>query len=43
MSDQKNRIIEPLLIEDNTRFSQLPYKYLELQKAYEIHEAAFWS
>ncbi len=34
---------EPLLNEDNSRFSQLPYKYPEIQKAYEDHESAFWT
>jgi ribonucleotide reductase beta subunit family protein with ferritin-like domain len=38
-----NRLSEPLLIEDNSRFSQLPYRFPELQKAYEAHEAAFWT
>lgn len=38
-----SRLNEPLLNEDNTRFSQLPYRYPVLQKAYEEHEAAFWS
>lgn len=34
---------EPLLMRDNTRFVQLPFKYPELQKAYEIHESSFWT
>jgi ribonucleotide reductase beta subunit family protein with ferritin-like domain len=37
------RLEEPLLTEDNTRFTQLPIKYPELQKAYETHESMFWS
>lgn len=37
------RLIEPLLIEDNTRFTQLPIKYPLLQEAYETHESMFWS
>lgn len=38
-----NRLIEPLLIEDNTRFTQFPIRFPSLQDAYEKHEAAFWS
>ena len=38
-----NRIVEPLLTEDNTRFTQLPIKYPLLQQAYENHESMFWS
>ena len=37
------RYEEPLLQEDNSRFVQLPYKYPELQKMYELHESMFWS
>lgn len=37
------RLIEPLLIEDNTRFTQLPIKFPLLQEAYETHESMFWS
>lgn len=37
------RFIEPLLIEDNTRFTQLPIKFPKLQEAYDIHESMFWS
>jgi len=37
------RFTEPLLIEDNTRFTQLPIKFPLLQEAYEIHESMFWS
>jgi len=37
------RIEEPLLKEDNTRFTQLPIKFPALQKAYENHESMFWS
>ena len=38
-----NRLPEPLLIEDNTRFTQLPIKFPKLQQAYELHESMFWS
>lgn len=34
---------EPLLTSDNSRFTQLPSKFPLLQKAYENHEAMFWS
>jgi ribonucleotide reductase beta subunit family protein with ferritin-like domain len=34
---------EPILLEDNTRFTQLPLKYPQLQEAFEIHESMFWS
>jgi len=37
------RLDEPLLNEDNTRFTQLPIKYPELQQAYEAHESMFWT
>lgn len=37
------RIEEPLLKEDNSRFTQLPIKFPALQKAYENHESMFWS
>jgi ribonucleoside-diphosphate reductase beta chain len=37
------RFTEPLLIEDNTRFTQLPIKFPLLQEAYETHESMFWS
>jgi ribonucleoside-diphosphate reductase beta chain len=37
------RFLEPLLSEDTNRYTQLPYKYPELQKAYEIAEATFWT
>ena len=37
------RLEEPLLIEDNTRFIQLPIKYQKLQDAYDTHESMFWS
>ena len=37
------RLEEPLLTEDNTRFTQLPIKYPELQQAYEAHESMFWT
>lgn len=38
-----NRFEEPILTEDNTRFTQLPLKYPELQKAYLDHESKFWT
>jgi ribonucleoside-diphosphate reductase subunit M2 len=37
------RLDEPLLVEDNTRFIQLPIKYQKLQDAYDTHESMFWS
>lgn len=37
------RLLEPLLVEDNTRFTQLPIKFPLLQEAYDKHESAFWS
>lgn len=40
---QTERYIEPLLVEDNTRFSQFPIKYPRLQEAYDKHEASFWT
>lgn len=47
MTDQmlttKDRLIEPVLIADNTRFIQLPIKYPKLQDMYDIAEACFWS
>jgi ribonucleotide reductase beta subunit family protein with ferritin-like domain len=43
MSSSPNRLPEPLLIEDNTRFIQLPIKYPKLHKAFEDHAAMFWS
>ena len=38
-----NRLEEPLLTDDNSRFTQLPLKYPLLQKAFETHESMFWS
>jgi ribonucleoside-diphosphate reductase beta chain len=38
-----NRLEEPLLTDDNGRFTQLPLKYPLLQKAFEQHESMFWS
>ena len=38
-----NRLPEPLLARDNSRFIQLPLRFPELQKAYEAHESAFWT
>ena len=37
------RLPEPLLKEDNSRFSQLPYQFPMLQEAYNVHESAFWT
>jgi ribonucleotide reductase beta subunit family protein with ferritin-like domain len=37
------RFVEPLLTEDNTRFTQLPIKFPKLQEAYETHESMFWT
>ena len=37
------RFEEPLLIIDKTKYCQLPIKFPKLQKAYEEHEAMFWS
>lgn len=38
-----DRLEEPILIEDNTRFTQLPIMYPLLQKAYDTHESMFWT
>jgi len=38
-----NRQKEPLLEQDNTRFTQLPIKYPTLQQAYKDHESMFWT
>jgi ribonucleotide reductase beta subunit family protein with ferritin-like domain len=38
-----NRQSEPLLEQDNTRFTQLPIKYPTLQAAYKQHESMFWT
>lgn len=43
MSTISQRLPEPLLEEDNTRFTQLPIKYQILQEAYENHESMFWT
>lgn len=37
------RLPEPILIDDNTRFTQLPIKYKELQDMYWKAESTFWS
>lgn len=37
------RLSEPILTEDNTRFTQLPIKYKELQDMYWLAESTFWS
>ena len=43
MIQETNRKPEPLLQGDNTRFTQLPYKYPDLQKAYKNHMSMFWT
>ena len=40
MSERKE---EPLLTIDNTRFTQLPYKFPKIQEAYDLQEASFWT
>lgn len=37
------RFEEPLLVENNDRFIQLPIKYQKLQQAYENHRNMFWT
>ena len=37
------RFEEPILTENNLRFTQFPIMYPLLQNAYEIHESMFWS
>jgi ribonucleotide reductase beta subunit family protein with ferritin-like domain len=37
------RLIEPLLTEDNSRFTQLPVKYPRIQQAYDTVEGMFWT
>lgn len=37
------RQLEPLLIDDNSRFTQLPYKFPLLQKSYDVQESSFWT
>jgi ribonucleotide reductase beta subunit family protein with ferritin-like domain len=39
----QERLREPLLTEDNSRFTQLPVKYTKLQNAYDIAEGMFWT
>lgn len=39
----QERLHEPLLTEDNSRFTQLPVKYAKLQNAYDIAEGMFWT
>ena len=39
----QERLREPLLTEDNSRFTQLPVKYAKLQNAYDIAEGMFWT
>jgi ribonucleotide reductase beta subunit family protein with ferritin-like domain len=41
--DNNKRKMEPLLVDDNSRFTQLPYKYPDIQKMYDIQETAFWT
>ena len=43
LTQETNRKPEPLLQGDNTRFTQLPYKYPDLQKAYKNHMSMFWT
>ena len=38
-----NRQSEPILVDDISRYCQLPIKFHLLQEAYEKHEATFWS
>lgn len=38
-----SRLQEPLLIEDLSRFTQLPIKFPKLQDAYVVHENMFWT
>lgn len=38
MSERKE---EPLLTIDNTRFTQLPYKFPRIQEAYDLQEVRF--
>jgi ribonucleoside-diphosphate reductase subunit M2 len=40
MSERKQ---EPLLSVDNSRFTQLPYKYPLIQQAYDLQESSFWT
>ena len=40
---KKERFVEPLLISDNSRFTQLPIKNPKLQNAYEVVERMFWT
>lgn len=42
-TNNSDRLYEPLLNNDNSRFSQLPYKYPLIQKAYELAEISFWT
>lgn len=39
----QERLPEPLLTEDNSRFTQLPVKYSKLQNAYNVAEGMFWT
>lgn len=43
LAHQIDRLPEPLLEESADRFTQLPLKYPALQKAYDEHEAKFWT
>ena len=38
-----NRLEEPILIDDISKYCQLPVKFRLLQDAYEKHESMFWS
>ena len=39
----QERLAEPLLVNDNTRFTQLPIRNPRLQNAYDIVEGMFWT
>lgn len=42
-NSSSDRKLEPILVEDNSRFVQLPYKYPRLQEAYNRQEESFWT
>ena len=37
------RLEEPLLTDDNSRYTQLPLKWPAIQQAYENHQSMFWT
>lgn len=43
MDPNTTRLSEPILEKSNDRFTQLPLKYPDLQKAYFEHESKFWT